>query len=433
MFKKWIYYLGQQFRNPSLNGSYKQLKKSEGWSLETLENNQLKKLQEIVKFSYENCTYYKNKFDQLGVHPSDIKSLEDVKKLPVLTKNDVIKFNSEIHSNFNFIKQFKANTSGSSGEALNYLREEENDSFNRAVIKRGYSWYDVHPSDKNGYFWGFNFSRLQEVKTLFLDILQNRFRLFSYQDKDFSGFIKKLQKAKYIQGYSSMIYETAKLINANKLDKPKHLKLVKGTSEKIFPHYHLEAKKAFGHKIISEYGAAETGIIAFECPKGNMHITMEGVLVEEVDNEIIVTNLQLKSFPIIRYKLGDYIALDRTGVACSCGLKHKIITEVTGRVGSSVYGINNIYPSLYFYYIFKNLVKQDGVYLNYQVIQEEKGRLDFYIEEQLTIGKCKLLENEIYKYFKTDIQYTLTDNYKNKDFTKKKKSFISLYLPALKH
>ena len=64
-----------------------------------------------------------------------------------------------------------------------------------------------------------------------------------------------------------------------------------------------------------------------------MHISMEGVLVEEVDKEIIVTNLQLKSFPFIRYKLGDYITLDDNKMNCSCGLKHRIITEVTGRIG----------------------------------------------------------------------------------------------------
>ena len=352
MLSKLIYSIGQQFRNPTLKNKYKFLKTTEKYTLKELEAYQLKRLQEMVKFSYEHSVYYKTKFDDFGVHPNDIKSLKDVTKLPVLTKKNVIEFNKEIHSNFKFKKQFKASTSGSTGEALNYLREEENDSFNRAVIQRGYSWYHVHPSDRNGYFWGFNFSGFQKIKTRFLDVLQNRFRLFSYHEKEFSGFIKKLKRAKYIQGYSSMIYETAKLINTNNLKKPKHIKLVKGTSEKIFPHYHLESEKAFGCKIVSEYGAAETGIIAFECPEGNMHISMEGVLVEEVDKEIIVTNLQLKSFPFIRYKLGDYITLDDNKINCSCGLKHRIITEVTGRIGNSVYGIKEIYPSLYFYLHF---------------------------------------------------------------------------------
>jgi len=96
--------------------------------------------------------------------------------------------------------------------------------------------------------------------------------LFNYKPNAIEVFVKKLKKASYLHGYSSMIYETAKLINQNNFEKPKKLKMIKGTSEKIYDSYQEEVKKAYGSKIISEYGAAETGIIAFECLKGNMHI-----------------------------------------------------------------------------------------------------------------------------------------------------------------
>ncbi len=147
------------------------------------------------------------------------------------------------------------------------------------------------------------------MKNIFFDTLQNRFRIFSYQESALKKFIQKARKATYIHGYSSMIYQVAVLINKLDLTKPTHIKMIKGTSEKILDGYYDEIQKAFGTKIISEYGATESGIIAFECPQGNMHISMEGVIVEEVENEILVTNLQMTSFPIIRYKLGDYIAL----------------------------------------------------------------------------------------------------------------------------
>ena len=62
------------------------------------------------------------------------------------------------------------------------------------------------------------------MKTLVLDSLQHRFRIFSYQKKAFHHFVKKLETATYIHGYSSMIYQTAKLINEQKLQKPKKLK-----------------------------------------------------------------------------------------------------------------------------------------------------------------------------------------------------------------
>ncbi len=425
MIFKWIFKLGQQKRNPSINKWFLFLKKTEQWSLEELENYQLKKLKEIVSFAYNHSDYYKNLFDKNSVNPNAINNLSAVKKLPILEKKDLLNFNTEIHTKAKFSKLFKASTSGSSGESLVFKREESTDSFNRASIFRGYSWYDIQPWDKNGYFWGFNFSKADRVKTNFLDALQNRFRIFSYEKEEFEDFVKKLKSAKYIHGYSSMIYQTAKLINTNNLEKPKNLKMVKGTSEKIFEKYQSEVKKAFNLKIISEYGATESGIIAFECPEGSMHLNMEGVLVEEVEKEILVTNLQLKAFPIIRYKLGDYIELAPKDFKCKCGRAHRVLKEVTGRIGDNVYGVTKIYPSLYFYYIFKNLVKQEGLKLNYQVIQNQKGFLNFKIEQTLTSKDVKILKDEIAKYFKEDINFEIQYNQTLETKSGKFKSFIS--------
>jgi phenylacetate-CoA ligase len=306
-----------------------------------------------------------------------------------------------------------------------YKREEEADSFNRASIFRGYSWHHVQPWERNGYFWGFDFSPLKRFKVRILDVLQNRFRVFDYKEKAFNGFVKKLQKAKYIHGYSSMIYQSAKLINDKKLPKPKHIKMVKGTSEKIYDSYKAEIQTAFGVPIISEYGAAETGIIAFECEHGQMHLNMEGVLVEEINNEIVVTNLQMKAFPIIRYQLGDYIQLATDNQICKCGRAHKILEEVTGRIGENVYGKQEVFPSLYFYYIFKNLGKKHNLKLTYQIIQKEKGILIFNIEENITDKQQQLLKQEIHNYFNDDITYNIHQNVKKKVVKGKTKSFIS--------
>lgn len=424
MLSKGIFKIGQRLRNPSIATWFRFLKASEKWSLASLEAYQLKKLQELVAVAYANAPYYKKIFDELGVKPSDIQSLDDLKKLPVTTKSDLLVHNKEIHTGLKFKRLFQANTSGTSGESLKFNREESADSFNRASIYRGYSWYNVNPWERNGYFWGYNFSERAVLKIRILDSLQNRFRIFNYRKESIDFFIKKLKNAKYLHGYSSMVYETAKIINSLNLEKPASLKMVKGTSEKIFEAYQEEIQKAFGLSMISEYGAAETGIIAYECPKGKMHLNMEGVMVEEIDHEIVVTNLQLHAFPIIRYKLGDYIKLAPKTATCECGMQHGIIEEVTGRIGQSVYGKNNSYPSLYFYYIFKNLAT-NGLLLTYQVVQEEKGKLIFLIEQPLDSRQLISLENEIVVYFKEDMEFRIehTQNLTAPD--KKLKSFIS--------
>ena len=423
MMHKLIYHLGQYFRNPTLKKSYRFLKTTENWSLEQLEDYQFKKLKEILILAKENSTYYKSKYTNINIH--DIKTLDELSKIPILTKEELIENVNEIHTNLKFHKQFLATTSGTSGQSLKFYRNEEADSFNRAAIQRGYSWHNVNPWDRNGYFWGFSFSFTSKIKNKILDKLQNRFRIFSFEEKSLKSFIKKTKNAIYIQGYSSMIYQTAVLINKLNLEKPKNIKLVKGTSEKIFDSYQEEIKKAFGLKMVSEYGATEAGIIGFECDNGNIHINMEGVYVEEINNEIFVTNLQLKSFPIIRYKLGDYISLAPRNEECTCGKKHLIIKEITGRVGENIYGKQNLYPSLYLYYIFKNISKKENVNLNYQVLQEEKGKLVFLIENNIEKDLQKKLGEEINQHFKDDIDFVIHTKAELKKSKGKLKNFIS--------
>jgi len=428
VFYKLIFNIGKKLRNPSLERWFQFLKKSEKWSLKELEVYQLKKLQKLVKIADKQSGYYKQRFDETRINLTEIKTLEDIQKLPILTKSDLIKNKSTIQTSIQFKKVFKANTSGSTGQSLNFLRNESADSFNRASIFRGYSWYNVKPWELNGYFWGYNLSLFKRLKLKILDKIQHRFRIFSFEEKPLLKFIKNLKRASFLHGYSSMIYEVAKYINKNNLSNHFKLKMVKGTSEKIFDSYQNEVKKAFGLKMISEYGAAETGIIAFECYKGNMHINMEGVIVEEIDNEIVVTNLQMTSFPVIRYKLGDYIKLAPKNKKCSCGMNHLIIEEVTGRVGTLIYGNSATYPSLYFYYIFKNLGNQHQLFLTYQVVQKLKGELLFKIEQNLADKDLRNLEKEIKKYFKNDISYSIKTN-QNLTFNnnnKKLQSFITL-------
>ncbi len=425
MLKRTIFSVGQRLRNPSITPWLKFLKASDQWTIEHLEQYQLEKLQELVQFAYRYAPFYREKFDALGLKPEDIQSLEDVQKLPTLTRKDLVQHNQEIHTEYHFHKTFRAITSGSTGDSLVFQRDESADSFNRAAIFRGYSWYDIQPWERNGYFWGFDFNRKKRLKTKVLDALQNRFRIFNYEEKAFRRFVQKLRKASYIHGYSSAVFHTAKLINELYETSPVQLKMVKGTSEKIYDSYQEEVQKAFGVKMVSEYGATESGIVAFECPEGHMHINMEGVLVEEEEGEILITNLQMKSFPLIRYRLGDYVTLAPKEKKCACGRAHHIIEDITGRIGLNVYGIEKIYPSFTFYYIFKNLGNNHNLKLTYQVIQQTKGTLDFYVEEALDAESQLLVKQEIEKYFGNDMRYTLTQNHRPSQQKKKKKSFIS--------
>ncbi|HIJ16033.1 MAG TPA: phenylacetate--CoA ligase, partial [Methanosphaera sp.] len=58
-------------------------------SREDLKELQLRRLQSIVKYAYENVPFYQNSFDKAGVKPEDIKTLEDIQLLPFITKDDL--------------------------------------------------------------------------------------------------------------------------------------------------------------------------------------------------------------------------------------------------------------------------------------------------------------------------------------------------------
>ena len=405
---KLLFHLGAKIRNPSLFHQYNFLKSSENWSYNSLLNYQFKKCKEFLNFANKYSKFWNDYFINCKFKPEKMSSLEDLKYIPPIDKNTLLNYNEDIHTNFSFNKTFFCETSGTSGQILKFWRNEEWDSFNRASVMRGYSWYNVSMWERHGYIWGYNFDKKSIFKTRFLDFLQHRFRLFSYQNEELFNFSKKLKNAKYLRGYASMLYEIAKTINNNNLSKPE-LKLVISSAEKLLDTYNQELKNAFGQLPVNEYGAAESGIIGFECPYGYIHINMEQVVVEEIDNQIIVTNLLSKSFPIIRYQLGDYVELG-SAFKCDCGLETPIINNIIGRIGKKIYGKNKSYPHSTVNFIFKSLAKNYHLYLNYQVIQFDYGTLVFRLDRNLLNNEQDLLEKAIYDYFQNDIEYSILEN-----------------------
>jgi phenylacetate-CoA ligase len=308
---------------------------------------------------------------------------------------------------------------------LIFYRNQDWDAWHNASVIRGLSWHNVNPWERNGYLWGHSYAFMRQLKTKILDHLQNRFRLFSYDEKEMGIFVQHLQKAVYLSGYSSMIYEIAKFINEKCHPKPSiDLKLVKGTSETIHPSYYKDIESAFGRRIVSEYGAAEAGIIAFECREGQMHINMETVIAEVDNGEIILTNLVSRSFPIIRYKLGDYVEKAEP-TQCKCGLQHLSLRSIVGRVGKLVHGYTQKYPSLTLYYICKNLALEHGLMINYQAIQTEIGKLTLQVENKLDPAQHELLKKQIFVYYNNDLNVEVIDGCDLCSKTKKKMDFIS--------
>lgn len=400
-----VFEAGARVRNPSLFEQYDYLKSTEWLSRKELDKVQIENAKKFFMFSGEYSPYFRKIFQKSGFNPEKFSATSDLSVLPELDKGSLITENAAIHSSGLNEKLRLAETSGTSGEALAFYRNERWDSLNRATLMRCYDWYGVKPWEKNGYLWGYNIRAAQSRKIALLDALQNRFRLFKYSKSEIRNFCHKLKMSSFISGYSSMIYEVAKCVNELELG-PLPLKMVKGTSEMILDAYHPESVKAFGRSITSEYGAAEAGIIAFECPHGGLHVNIENVILEQnFDGELLVTNLGSFSFPIIRYRLGDMVTLsDET---CICGRGHPLIESIVGRKGATVHGELHTYPALTFYYVFKNLALEKNILLNYKAIQETKGKVNIYIEGKNNQRYQTDIECQLQRYFGSDIRFSL--------------------------
>lgn len=416
---KFIFKAGAKWRNPDLFKEFNALKKSDFWTRAQYQSLQQKKLTDLLNWHRQSAYYGAI----IGEFDDPFQALS---KIPAITKADLLQNISAMQRYDAVGKTFLAETSGSTGDPFQFKKNLEWDTANRASFLRGYSWYNVEPWQRNGYFWGYTFSGAARYKTAFLDSLQNRFRVFSYNKTELKHFLAQMKDAVYIHGYSSMIYEIAQMaaeMGYSPNDFP-NLKMIKGTSEKIYPYYHEPVKKAFGHKIISEYGSAEGGIHAFECPKGHMHINEENVIIEEIDGEAIVTNLNAFSLPVIRYKIGDAIKISDSNV-CTCGRNSRVILEVEGRVGKKIIGRNQTFPSLTLYYIFKNISLKHGADIQYQGYQSEAGRLELRVTKNLSSSERKWINEQCENYFADDMEVSIKENQNIHDKKGKLKDFIS--------
>ncbi len=420
LFHKIIYKIGEKWHNPMIRLAFKELRQTDFSSFETLQSLQLERLKKLLHHAKTYSPFYKDRLNAIDI---DTMTLEDLNSLPTLSKSDLYDSTETISNNPHHKKLIKSETSGSTGNALIFYRSLEWDAYHRAAQYRGYSWYGINPWDRNIYFWGFNPNWMRLIKIRFIDFLMNRYRIFSFNEAELEKVVRYIKQARYIEGYSSAVFTLTQYLKKTNRHYS-NIKLVKGTSEKIYDTYHDTVKQVFDLKMSSEYGAAEAGIIAFECPQGNMHITMENVIVEVVDDKIIVTNLHSFSFPIIRYELGDYVVMG-DGYQCSCGRKHTVIREVTGRIGKKILGLISSYPTLTLYYVFKNIALEYGIQLAYFGIQREKGKLQYEIIrsdfDEIQVEEYILKES--FKYFGSDINASIVfidevekKNKKTKDF-----------------
>jgi phenylacetate-CoA ligase len=311
-------------------------------------------LHSIITYAYENIPFYKNLYDHYKINIGKLNLPEDLRHLPIIEKEDFQKhyeafFPYRLNSSFaKIFNRFDIEaTSGTTGIPLRIAKDRQKSAYIRATMFRFYSIYGISIGEKQARFWGVPVKRTDRLKEKFKDLCANRIRIsaFALYNENFSRIYESILsfKPKYFYGYPSVIYEFAKWIDDNLGSQQppiESLKCIITTGEILYEHHRQLMKRIFGCPVINEYGSTEFGVIAFECPRGKMHINADHVFVETIPskwtgiNEIVITELNNFFNPLIRYRLGDMGSVRQGG--CNCGWTFPILEEIAGRTRSFI-------------------------------------------------------------------------------------------------
>ncbi len=388
---KKIFFLGGKILGDNVDRHLAMLLKSQWYSRAKLEELQWTKFKLLLQHAYDFSPLYRSKFDAYGIKPSSIQNHSDLSRLPILTKNELRDAGNFILAKGGKYKFSIAKSSGSTGQLVKFYKDRNASGNGRAAMYRGHSWYSVDVGAREAKLCGVAHTVRKKIVTAIGDFLLNRFRQkdINTSSKMFLTFALDMRKRnpEYLMGYSSLVYEFARFVESEGIDlTPLELKMVKVTSETLFDYQREVLERIFKCPVVNEYGAAEAGIIAFECPMHGMHVTVEGVLLEEIDvkgqseiKEFFVTDLNNFYSPIIRYRLGDLGKM--SSQACSCGRGLPLIKNIVGRTGDIVYGTDgaSAHSSIFSSILKESTSAVSGGVKQYKVYQRVKGELELNI------------------------------------------------------
>ncbi|MEM2922029.1 MAG: phenylacetate--CoA ligase [Candidatus Bathyarchaeia archaeon] len=347
---------------------------------------QRKKLRNILSYVYKHSAFYRRRFDNFEVKPDDIKSIEDLKKLPFTVKND---FRETYPTGMFCVPQSQI------------LRYHASSGTTGKPTLVSYTKNDIHE-------WSTSLARgLTSIGVGRGDILQNSYGYglftgglgFHYAAEMIGAltiptgagsterqieFIKDLGTTVITctPSYFLHIKETAKNIGVD-LKKTRLRAGVFGAepwSENMRRRIEDTGLKAY-----DVYGTSElSGPLFTECSFQNgIHVWADQFLIEIIDpetgenledgerGELVVTTLAKEALPLIRYRVGDLTVLNSD--VCECGRTHPRIMRIQGRTDDMlvIRGIN-VFPSQ----VESAIMRLPELGDNYQIIVDRVHELD---------------------------------------------------------
>ena len=331
-----------------------------------LEEYQLEKLKSQIELAYEKSPYYREAFEKTGVSPHDIKTLEDIRKFPILTKQTIRERQNKkpILGDLVTVDEekvvFISSSSGSTGApTASPFSKVDFDEF-QDVESRLFWAAGMRPKDR--YIHALNFS-------LFVggpDVIgaQNLGALCIWAGTipaDRLLFILQEYQPNFIWTTPSYAWYLGETAIKKGIDIKKELSIrtiiVAGEPGGSIPATRKAIEDLWGAEVHDFYGISDIfGACAGACEyHDGLHIAEDHILVEVVDEktgepvaegergEMLLTTLRKEARPMIRFKTGDIVTY--TNQRCQCGRTHKRI-KIVGRVDDMFIcsGVN-VFPS----------------------------------------------------------------------------------------
>lgn len=374
---------------------------------EHLEDLQLRRLKEAVYRVYAFVPAYKAKFDAVGIKPDDINTLDDLKRLPFTTKQD-------LRDNYPFslfaVPMSEVvrihSSSGTTGKptVVGYTRKDIDmwaDLMARALTSAGGTKRSVvQVSYGYGLFTG-GLGAHYGAERIGASVIPSSGGNTKRQIMLMQDFGTTLLAC--TPSYALFMAEVMEDMGVN----PADLNLKAGIfgAEPWSENMRREIEKKLQIEAYDIYGLSEIigPGVAIECPyKTGLHIAEDHFLVEIIDpvteevlpdgsqGELVITSVTKEALPLIRYRTRDLTTLNRE--QCDCGRTHVRMQKVLGRSDDMVIirGVN-VFPSM----VESVLLNVPGVEPHYLLIVERKGNLDL-LEVQVEVSE-NIFSDEVRK------------------------------------
>ena len=369
MLSRVAYYLFRLRRNLHLKPS-------------ELQNLQLKRFRALVNYAYENVAFYHRKFRAAGVKPNDIKSFEDLKKVPTTSKfevqacnpKDLVSFKADLGS------LVKRTTSGSTGVPLTIFADGRVEDFFTAVWMRAMFECGLRVRDKMAIIADPRTFPKSKTFLQRLGIAERKYiSIFDSAERQLA--LLKEFRPDEVKGYTSSLIILAE--EFGKALKDVGARMVFSGAELLNETDRQLISSAFDAELFDFYACTELGWLAWECKAHNgYHVNADSVLLEFLDDngesvapgekgKIVGTSLFNDVMPLIRYELED-VAVP-VNDDCPCGITLPLIRSVEGRADDFLIAADGkkISPTVFFPYPFESFewIKQ------FRIIQESRKKL----------------------------------------------------------